>query len=452
MPRRVEDILPNEHRSVREIPIHDRDDRSKKNLRTEGGEKIAIHRIATDPIKILEHNLKHSKPARKHSKLPRKILIFLGFPVIVVVIAYIASSYFSRAVFTITPKVTPVEINFSYVASDVPKEGLLTYKIIEVESNSSSTVLATDGLSISAKAQGTLNIKNAYVPTARKLIAGTRFMSPDGKIYKLPSTIMIPGYKISATGAIIPGNISSLVVADQVGSEYNIDKNNIIKTFKIVAYEGGDKYDTIYGELASNISGGISGTKKSVLPSVLASTNADLKSKITDNLISKINSNIPADSFMFDKGYIMKFAEPIISGSVPNQAIITVRGTLYAITLNKDQLITKLAGQATIDSFGGLPFEAVGLDKVSFTLLNQKDFSPDKGGVAIMQLKGSLSLTGKVSVGELKKRFAGLSLSETALILRSYSPIIDLTKSFGQIVPPWSKIPKNADKISIIIK
>jgi len=152
---------------------------------------------------------------------------------------------------------------------------------------------------------------------------------------------------------------------------------------------------------------------------------------------------------MFDKTFV-NYETQIVDSS-PNKANIIVRGTAYGILFNKKELITKLVGTSIVDSFDDLPFEAIGLDKMSFVIANQKDYKPENGGTMIMELKGGLSLVGTIPINELKQRFAGLPLSATAEILRTYSPIIDLTKSSGQVVPPWSKVPKILDKISIII-
>ncbi len=435
MPRRVEDILPNNRRSIRELPV----------------EGVVIHRIPTAPPPIPEDKFRSHGTSRNRLGVSRKALVVIGTIITLVIIGYYAPAYFSRAVFTIVPRTIPVNINSNYVATNVREEGLLTYKIVSSESYSSTTVPAIDGLSLSSKAQGTLNIFNSYVGTARRLIAGTRFSSPSGKIYRLTSSIMVPGYKVSSsTGTIIPGNIKSLVVADQVGTEYNIEKTDSTKVFGIVAYKGGDKYEKIYGELASGIKGGASGNKKIIDPALLASTTDSLKTKLTNELQITIQKEIPSEYFMFGKGS-MAF-ETVISNSSTNRAIVTVHGTIYGISFKENELVAKLAGQSTVDSFGGLPFEPVGLDKVAFTLSNQKDFSPEKSSTVVMQLKGTLTLTGKIPVDELKEGFAGTALSDTRQILRTYSPIIDLKKSFGQVVPPWSKIPTNTDRISIIIQ
>jgi len=105
-----------------------------------------------------------------------------------------------------------------------------------------------------------------------------------------------------------------------------------------------------------------------------------------------------------------------------------------------------------VDSFKGLAFDTPGMDQLSFNISNAKDFSPIKKNNLIVQIKGSFSLVGTVPVAELKNKFAGMALSDTEAVIRSYSPVIDLAKSSGQVVPPWSRIPKNPDKISIIIQ
>lgn len=450
MPRRVEDILPNGYRSIRGIPAQSGDDKLKKVNHAENGKGIVIRRIPATASSALGDKFRPRGTSHSRFGISRKAIIVIGAIMALIVIGYFVPAYFSRAVFIIVPKKVSVNVDSTYVATNIPKEGLLTYKIISSESFSSTTVPAIDGPSLSAKAQGVLNIFNSYSETARRLVAGTRFSSPSGKIYRLTSSIMIPGYKISSTGAVIPGSIKSLVAADQVGTEYNIDNTGSNKTFMIVAYKGGDKYEKIYGELTNNIKGGASGNKKIIDPVLLASTTAILKTKLTGELEAMIQNKISSEYFMFGKGSTT--FETAVSDSASNQAIVTVHGMIYGISIRRSELVAKLAGQSTVDSFGGFPFEPVGLDKITFTLSNQKYFSPDAGTTAVMQLKGNFALIGKVPVDELKKKFAGMAPSDTIRILRAYSPIIDLTKSSGQVVPPWLKIPTNIDKISIIIQ
>jgi len=443
MPRRVEDILPSSRRSVRDIPIGGTEEKKPSKKKIEDDEEKVIVRRLPDAVPI-------TRPKRK-SKLTRILSIIVGVIAVLAVLGYFASAYFVRAVFTITPKTVPVSVNSSYVANNVPKDGLLQYKIIKVEGSASSTVPSEDISTASAKASGALNIFNAYSPDPRKLIAGTRFSAPNGKIYKLSSTIMIPGYKTSSTGSIIPGMIKSTVIADIAGVESNIDGTGQSKSFKVVAYKDGDKYDKIYGELTGKITGGASGVKKTVSSTVLSSTVALLKSQIFSTLLAKLSGEISSEDFMFDKGYIEFYSEPQISGTSPNEANVAINGTIYGILFKRDDLVSKMAKQSITDLFGGLPYEPIDLDKMSFVISNKKDFNPEKGGALIMQLKGDIELTGKIPVNELKTKFAGISLTDTKEVMRSYAPIIDLDKTIGQVVPPWSKIPSNLDKISIII-
>jgi hypothetical protein len=450
MPRRVEDILPNSRRSIRNVSMqHD-----EVRTRHESAHEVPMKRILVmPPTEIANRKRSHHKKVRSNSsKLTRIAIGIVGAIVMIGVIAYLASTYFSRAVFTIVPKTLSVSVDGNFVAASAPKDGLLLYTLIKAEDFASTTVPATDGPSLSAKAQGAINIFNAYSIGARKLIAGTRFMSDSGKIYKLSSTVIIPGYKQSADGNIVPGTIKANVMADNIGTKYNIDSSSAKNDLKIVAYRGGDKYDKIYGQVAGNISGGESGVKKVVNPTTMASTTAALQSSIKTKLLAKIRDKIPQNYFMFENSLISSFSVPEISEASPNHAVITIHGTIYGILFKKDELVAKLAKQPVADLFGGLPYDSKGLDKLSYTLSNRKDFSPEKENDLVMQLKGDLELAGKISVDELKKKFAGLSLADTKQILRSYAPIINLEKSDGQVVPPWSKIPNNIAKISIIVQ
>jgi hypothetical protein len=62
-------------------------------------------------------------------------------------------------------------------------------------------------------------------------------------------------------------------------------------------------------------------------------------------------------------------------------------------------------------------------------------------------------LKGVVPAEELKHKLAGLSLSDTRAVFASYNPVIDITKSFGELFPSWtSSVPKDEKRISLIIK
>lgn len=84
------------------------------------------------------------------------------------------------------------------------------------------------------KAHGTVVISNSYSKDPQTLIATTRLQSESGKIFRLSKNVIVPGMTTVA-GEIRPGAIIADVIADEAGSDYNIDPSS----FKIPGFQGG---------------------------------------------------------------------------------------------------------------------------------------------------------------------------------------------------------------------
>ncbi|MEI7463294.1 MAG: hypothetical protein WCK03_02745, partial [Candidatus Taylorbacteria bacterium] len=89
-------------------------------------------------------------------------------------------------------------------------------------------------------------------------------------------------------------------------------------------------------------------------------------------------------------------------------------------------------------------------EELSFAITNMKDFAPEKKGTLIVNMKGDMKLIGTIPVDELKKSLAGKSLADSQNILKVYSAVIE--NADGELVPPWSKIPLDASRITINVK
>lgn len=459
MPRRVEDIIPSGRRSIREIPVESVKPLREENIaardeteqpstaRKAGGREVPLKRLPIAPP------LLHEKKLGRNSKGKKVTLAVFGVLIVFAGIAYTASTLFSRALFTIMPREVPVAVNGTFVVSSTPKAGSLVYEILTASAEASTTVPAIEGALIEQKARGTVTLYNAHRPTAWRLVAGTRLTDDGGtSVYRLTGSVSIPGYTKSSNGTIIPGKLNTTVVADQAGQEYDIPFGKTTTDFTVIAYKGTDKYETVYAKLAKNITGGFVGRKKTIEPAVLASTTANLKAQLTARLRSEVEKLIPRGKMIYDDAYLTYFGDTTIGGDETNKAVVSVKGTMNGIVFDRAELVKKLAGVMAVDTFGEYAYDAPGLELLDFSISNPKDFSPEKKNALVIQLKGDMKLAGAVPVNELKAKFAGLSLSETEEILRAYAPALDLEQSFGQVVPPWSKVPKDPGRIEIFVK
>jgi hypothetical protein len=312
---------------------------------------------------------------------------------------------------------------------------------------------------VEINAGGSVILYNAYSSQSQRLVAGTRLAGANGLIYRLTSSVVIPGYASSAglpagqAGSIIPGNLAAAIVADQPGASYNISRSDSISDLKIVAYKGTSKYITLYGRLSSDVTGGFSGMKSTVASGVLASTTASLQASLSASLREKVARSVPAGHIMYQSAYAQSFAAPSVISIGSTTADVTIAGTLYGITFKISDLSAMLAGAASTSSFGSLPYDTPGLESLSFSMINAKDFSPADKNSLVAKISGSFKLVGIVPVDTLKKAFAGISLAQTGSILKKYASAIDIKASSGEIAPPWvSTVPSDVSRISINVQ
>lgn len=347
------------------------------------------------------------------------------------------------------PKVLPVSVNGTYIAQNPPVAGTLTYELATLRGTASNNVPAASGPQVSTKAQGKVTLYNSYSSQAQRLIAGTRLANDSGKIYRLTSSIVIPGYSQNG-GAISAGTVSAAIQADLPGDSYNISRSDSPSDFKIVAYKDTAKYDSIFGRIASDVSGGFVGTKKTVSPALLASTTARLKAELTASLAAQAKAAVPPGYIMYDKAYVTSFSAPSTVSAGTDSAKVTIQGTIYGILFKRSDLIARIAGPQAISSFGTFDYSAPGLETLTFSIANPTDFSPEKKSVLITRLKGDLKLVGTVPVEELKHKFAGATLAQTQDILKPYAAVVE--SGSGELIPSWTRVPTDLSRIIIKVE
>lgn len=454
MPRRVQDIVPAEKRSIRDIPLSDEkkkgEDSKKERMADKTDiEEIAIHRIHKTFSKIpVTPNSTIPSQKKRTKKRGKWLLIALGTIIVIAVIGFIASSTYSKATFTIIPKIMPISVNGTYVAQYGAIAPSLAYDIITVKGSASSTVAASDGAKVSTKSTGKVTLYNEYSTSPIRLIAGTRLMNDTKRVYRLTGSVVIPGYTKNTSG-ILPGSVTSDIVADVAGAEYNITKADSVSDFRIVAYADSDKYNSVYARSVGEITGGYVGVKKIVNQNTLASTSEILKSSIASSLLLEVNSAIPEGYVMFPSSYVTKFSSPQTSGDEKNAAVVSVDGTMYGIIFKKTDLSEKISQGKAISDFGKFGFISQGIEDLSFNIANIKDFAPEKKSSLVMHLKGDVRLIGNVPVNEIKNKLKGESLVSSEQIFKSYNAVIESGQ--GELVPPWAKIPTDPDRISITV-
>ena len=189
---------------------------------------------------------------------------WLILAVIVIVaggIVYGLTTIWNHADITITFKQTPWSYQGNFIADkSVAAIGVasntIPAQIFTSNKNITETFPASSFHDVSVKAQGTITIYNAYNSSPQELVATTRFVTPDGKIFRLANTVTVPGAQV-VNGQITPSSITASIVADQPGPNYNIGP---VAHLTVPGFQKDTaRYNGFYGTITSSTSGGYIG-------------------------------------------------------------------------------------------------------------------------------------------------------------------------------------------------
>lgn len=147
----------------------------------------------------------------------------------------------------------PITVSVGDAGGDVPGQR------VQVTASEERTVPASGEAEVVERASGRITITNAFSSDSQALVATTRFVSQDGKLFRLDKTVVVPGAEV-IDGKIVPSTIEATVSADEPGPEYNIGPS----TFSIPGFQGSPKFNKFTARSSEAMSGGAKGTVKIV--------------------------------------------------------------------------------------------------------------------------------------------------------------------------------------------
>ncbi len=197
------------------------------------------------------------KETNKSIFLNKKILIILI--ILLGLAGFVWWAYLSwpKIAITIYPKEKEIsetiELKVVVKPADELGENELSGRIqeIEIEETVSFKPSNEKFSSDKGKAQGKVTIYNKFSSSQQPLVATTRVLSKEGKLFRLSKGVVVPGMKNGN-----PGKIEVSVMADQPGEESNIEAS----TFTIEGFKGGPKYEKFEVISEKDMTGGESST------------------------------------------------------------------------------------------------------------------------------------------------------------------------------------------------
>ena len=176
---------------------------------------------------------------------------------------------------------------------------------------------------VERKARGRVTIYNAYSSEPQKLVATTRLVTPDGRIYRLDNEVTVPGAKVVG-GTITPVGIEISVTADASGPDSNLTASTI---FRIPGFQGSPKYDGFYAETKGAIAGGAVGEMKSPTEEDIRLAKEDAARVLGEATRSQALVNLPPEIKILEGAYQFEVTDDEVDETVDSSGNFSV--TVY---------------------------------------------------------------------------------------------------------------------------
>jgi hypothetical protein len=203
---------------------------------------------------LRENETMPSQEGGLQGRMHRAPSILLSVLLATLLITPVVSHFFLRnASIDIWPYMTTLRVQES-IAAQIGYDSvnferkLIRARVFEEEVAQTTLFPSTGKQFVEEAARGTIRIYNENVGSSQALIASTRLISEDGKIFRLEQAVSVPGATTNG-----PGYIDATVVAMETGEEYNIGPSK----FSLPGLVGSPLYTRIYGESLSRMAGGM---------------------------------------------------------------------------------------------------------------------------------------------------------------------------------------------------
>ncbi|MDE1874491.1 MAG: hypothetical protein KGI79_02960 [Patescibacteria group bacterium] len=382
----------------------------------------------------LEFEAKRARNRRGSSRSRKYTVVYgVGALVALVALGFIVTAVFRGATVTVTPHTLAFTANSDMSAKQDDTSGGLPYQLIVASTTASETIPASGQKQVSTKASGVIVVYNNYSSTPQRLVANTRFQTPEGLIYRIDKPITVPG-KSGST----PGSVEAIVYADQPGTNYNVG----LKDFTIPGFEGDPRYKDFYARSKTPLAGGFVGTQSVISESDRAKAVGDIQSRLATALLAQAQAQVSSSDILFDKAYTIDYQALPDQNSTASQTTIVEEGAIYATAFNTQQLSEALAS-SYVPGYKNEPIAVQNMSALTFT---PTAFHPDTNSSISFHLSGTSTFEWLFDAGALKNALAGKPRSQTQNILQNF-PMIE--KADISIRPFWTSTFPSADRITI---
>lgn len=380
-----------------------------------------------------------------HRRWPVIVSVFL---VIIVPSTYFASIVFGRATVSVVPRRVPFAVSGKYRTLKLPSAAAssttLGFQTMTIRGKESTTVPAGDSMAVAEQASGTIVVMNRYSRTAQKLVANTRFETPDGKIYRIKEAILVPGYTL-IDGTLTPGELTAKVIADRPGPDYN----GAWPTFTVPGFKGDPRFQTITARGETPFTGGFTGNRKTVDPAIRSAAESDLARRLKERLLAEAINQTPGDYVWYPNGVFWRLAEASTTEvSSAGEAEIALQAELVAPIFSRAELSQTLA-RRLVPAYDGAPVRVEGLEQFNFQPVSVLS-DPERLTEFDFTLEGKGVLVWQFETAALLRDLAGRRTYDYQAVFIKYPSIVS---SSATVNPPWLiSFPADPKRISLTIE
>lgn len=328
---------------------------------------------------------------------------------------------------------------YSAVPADTLAEGVMqmAYHEATVEVEARTPVNASGTEQVEEFASGTIVVYNDHQSTPLRLIKNTRFETPDGYVFRVRDSIVVPGK--TAAG---PGKLEVTVFADQAGPEYN---KGPVERFTLPALKTSapDMYAAVYASSQSAFTGGYRGARPVVAQSDLENAYRQLETELRAKIEAEAANKVPVDAFSFPQRMNLSFEDsPAESGE--GAATVGRRAVARIPYIDRLDFARAIAGATSAEAGEGvvtLP------DAATFTITLASSTGDTKE--LTFTLEGTARFVWAIDTADLAKNLAGKSKGAFKSIIEGY-PGAGNAQAYMR--PFWrANFPENPEEIVIIL-
>lgn len=449
----LQDIVPPEKRSIRNIPVPNRKDKSfaqpkiiEKKPVTEYSQfptysSDTVEEVESPSIETSPKVFPYSGRGFGGKPYSRKgIWAACGGAILIVLIAFF--SLFTGATVTVSPVEKTASVSADTILSAYQGQtgSGVPYEVVKISKDLGQSVTATGEEKVEKKASGTIIIYNNVDKNPQRLIKNTRFETAEGLTYRINDSVVVPGQTAPNT----PGSVEVVVYADQPGESFNIGLTDFtVPGFKTDA----NRYRNIFARSKTEMTGGFSGTVKKVSDSDLTKVKTDIHTSLEESLSKDILTQVPADYILYQDTLFTTYESLPQSDIKGNSVTINERGTLVGVMFKRSTLAQYLASMLAPDLVSSVPPMIKEVENITFTMKDKTVFNPQSSNTFNFTLQGDLTFVSQFDPIALAKDMAGKSKSSLPEILKNYPSI---SKINAVVRPFWKRtLPSDVKDITI---